>query len=78
MLKSLIKHSLGAFKRQKSYLIINIIGLTIGIASSVLITLFVVHELTYDSFNEKKDRLYRVNLKANIGGQGAMYGLLPQ
>lgn len=70
MLKSLIKHSLRAFKRQKAYLIINIIGLTIGIVSSVLISLFVVHELTYDNFNENKDRLYRINLLANIGGQG--------
>ncbi len=70
MLASQIKHSLRAFKRQKAYMIINIIGLAIGIASSVLISLYVYHEMGYDSFNEKKEQLYRVNLMDNIGGQG--------
>ncbi len=49
---------------------INIIGLAIGIASSVMITLYVIHEMSYDNFNEKKDRIHRINLVANIGGQG--------
>lgn len=69
MLFSLIKHSLRALKRQKAYMIINIIGLAIGIASSVLITLYVIHEMSYDNFNENKDRIYRINLMGKIGGQ---------
>ena len=50
-------------------MIINIIGLAIGIASSVLISLYVYHEMSYDSFNEKKEQLYRVNIMENMGGQ---------
>ena len=69
MLFSLIKHSLRALKRQKAYMIINIIGLAIGIASSVLITLYVIHEMSYDNFNENKDRIHRINLMGKIGGQ---------
>ena len=69
MLFSLIKHSLRALKRQKAYMIINIIGLAIGIASSVLITLYVIHEMSYDQFNENKDRIHRINLMGKIGGQ---------
>lgn len=48
---------------------INIIGLAIGIASSVMITLYVIHEMSYDNFNTKKDCIYRVNLLGKIGGQ---------
>ncbi len=69
MILSLIKHSLRTFKRQKSHMIINMTGLAIGIASSVMISLYVIHELSYDRFNEKKDRIFRVNLMGKIGGQ---------
>ena len=64
-----VKHSLRAFKRQKTYMIINIIGLAIGIASSVMIAMYVLHEVSYDHFNVKKDRIFRLNLYGKIGGQ---------
>jgi putative ABC transport system permease protein len=56
MFKNLIKHSLRSFKRQRSYIIINILGLSIGIACSLLIALFVINEASYDKYNTKKDR----------------------
>ncbi len=69
MLNDLLKHSLRSFKRQRAYIVINILGLAIGIACSLLITLYVLNEAGYDRFNEKKDRLYRVILNGKIGGQ---------
>lgn len=48
---------------------INILGLTLGIASCLLIGIFVVDELSYDRYNEHADRMYRVVLKANINGE---------
>ena len=69
MFKKLIKYSLRSFKRQRSYIIINILGLSIGIACSLLIALFVINEASYDSFNVKKDRIYRLVLNGKIGGQ---------
>lgn len=69
MLNNIIKHSLRSFKRQRAYIIINILGLSIGIACSLLIALFVINEASYDKFNQKKDRLYRVVLDGKIGGQ---------
>ncbi len=69
MFKNLIKYSLRSFKRQRSYIIINILGLSIGIACSLLIALFVINEASYDSFNVKKDRIYRLILNGKIGGQ---------
>ena len=69
MFQSLINHSIKSFRKQKGYVIINIIGLTLGIASSLLISLYVLNELSYDRFNEKSDRIYKLNLNGKIGGQ---------
>jgi len=69
MYNNLIRHSLRSFKRQRAYIIINILGLSIGIACSLLIALFVMNELSYDKFNVKKDRIYRLILDGKIGGQ---------
>jgi putative ABC transport system permease protein len=69
MFNNLIKYSLRSFKRQRSYILINILGLSIGIACSLLITLFVLNEASYDKYNVKKDRIYRAILEGKIGGQ---------
>jgi len=69
MLSNLIKYSLRSFKRQRAYIIINILGLSIGIACSLLIALFVINEAGYDRYNVKKDRIYRLVLNGKIGGQ---------
>ena len=69
MFSNLIRHSLRSFKRQRAYIIINILGLSIGIACSLLITLYVINETNYDKYNIKKDRIYRAILNGKIGGQ---------
>ena len=50
--------------KRKAYSIINILGLTLGIASCLVIFLVVQYELSYDKFNSKADRTYRVTLNA--------------
>lgn len=69
MLKNLIRFSLRSFKRQRTYIIINLLGLSIGIACSLLIAIYVIKEASYDSFNVKKDRIFRTILNGKIGGQ---------
>ncbi|MBE3087458.1 MAG: ABC transporter permease, partial [Bacteroidetes bacterium] len=69
MFNNLIKYSLRSFNRQRAYIIINILGLSIGIACSLLIALFVINEASYDKYNTKKDRIYRAILNGKIGGQ---------
>lgn len=44
--------------RNKAFSLINISGLAIGMASAMLILLWIGHELSFDSFHEKKDRIY--------------------
>jgi putative ABC transport system permease protein len=46
--------------KRKFYSFINIAGLAIGMACCVLITLYVKNELSYDKYNTKRDRIYRV------------------
>lgn len=69
MTGNLIKHSIRSFKRQTSYVIINVLGLAIGIACSLLITLYIINESTYDRYHAKKDRIYRTILSGKISGQ---------
>jgi putative ABC transport system permease protein len=76
MFKNLLKYSLRALSRQKAHVVINIIGLSVGMVCSMIIALFIIHELSYDKFNEKKDRIYRVILNGKMGGQEPIPQLL--
>jgi putative ABC transport system permease protein len=69
MFIDLFKYSLRSFKRQRAYVIINILGLSIGIACSLLIAFFVMNETSYDRYNSRKDRIFRINFDFKIGGQ---------
>ncbi|WP_424961086.1 ABC transporter permease [Ekhidna sp.] len=50
-----------SIKRNKLFSFINILGLTVGFFSSILIYLYVQNELSYDNFHDKGDQIYRVN-----------------
>ncbi|HTN08459.1 ABC transporter permease [Agriterribacter sp.] len=54
--------------KHKTFSFINILGLSIGIAICFIIMLFVQGELSYDRFNIKADRTYRIAFKASING----------
>lgn len=60
MFQSFIVTTLRHLFRQKGFSIINIAGLSIGMAIAILIYLWVDHELSYDRFNTKSDRLFRL------------------
>lgn len=60
MLKNYIKIALRNLRKQKLYSLINILGLSVGLAFCVLVMLFIHDELTYDQFHEKGDRIYRL------------------
>lgn len=67
MLKNFFKTAFRNILKYKSYSIINFIGLTCGIALTLLILVYVRHELSYDRFHEKTDRLYRLRYSAPNG-----------
>jgi putative ABC transport system permease protein len=62
MLRSYIIIALRQLWKNKFYSGLNVTGLLSGIACFLLITVYVTHELSYDGFHEKKDRIYRLAL----------------
>jgi len=60
--------------RFKSFSIINISGLAIGMASAILILLLVENELSYDQFHEKKDRIYSLYNRGMLNGHMEIFG----
>jgi putative ABC transport system permease protein len=64
MIKNLFLVAIRNFRRDKWYSLLNMLGLTIGIAFSLLLIFYINDELSYDRYNEKANRIYRIN--ANI------------
>lgn len=61
MLKNYIKIALRNLAKRKAYAFINILGLAVGIACCLLISVYVLDELSYDRFHENGERIYRVD-----------------
>ena len=69
MFKNYLKTTLRNIKRYKFFSLINITGLALGLASCILIFLYIRFELSYDKYNKNADRIYRFAVDANLGGQ---------
>jgi len=54
--------------RNKTFSLINVLGLSIGISAALVIFLIVHYEFSYDTFEKGKDRIYRVVLDAKFNG----------
>ena len=63
MLKNLLKTAVRHIRKHSGYSILNILGLTLGIASALFLIIYVSDELSYDKYHEKGDRIYRVSSK---------------
>ena len=68
MISNYLKIALRNLLRQKSYSLINIVGLAVGIACCIVIMLYVQDELSYDRFNANAARIYRPTLVGKING----------
>ena len=66
MFKNYFKTAWRNITRHKAYSALNIAGLSIGMACSILILLWVQNELSYDSFYANSGRLYQTWNKDNI------------
>lgn len=65
------------FRRYKVHAIINVSGLSIGLAACILILLFVQSELSYDRFHEDANRIYRVAVEQSVGDQTIVWPQAP-
>jgi putative ABC transport system permease protein len=67
MIKNYFKIALRSIGRSKVHTLINVVGLSLGVACCTLIVLFVRDEWTFDTFHTKSERIYRVYVKENWG-----------
>lgn len=77
MLRNYIKTAFRYFRKQKIFSALNLLGLTVGLATVLLITLYVVNEFNYDRYNLNADRIYRVNPHFRISGENLREKIVP-
>jgi putative ABC transport system permease protein len=64
--------------KNKFYTAINILGLTIGMASAILILLWIQNEMSHDRFHAKIDRLYSANNRDMVSGKLVAWSTTPK
>jgi len=64
--------------RNRSFSIINITGLALGMVSAVVILLWIFHELSVDQFHSKKDRVYQIMSRASFDGKVGVWESTPK
>ena len=72
-----VKVTLRKMRRQKWYSLLSVAGLAVGIACSVLILLWVRHELSFDRFHAKAEDLYRVVMEDHLNDSISVHPWLP-
>ncbi len=69
MIKNFFLTAIRNLYKQKAYFFINVLGLAIGLASFIFISIYVLHELSYDKFHSNHENIYRVFIKGEMSGQ---------
>ncbi|MCF1714851.1 ABC transporter permease [Flavihumibacter sp. RY-1] len=64
--------------KYKGFSAINILGLAVGMASAILIFLWISHEISYDRFHEKKDRIFEAWNKGSFNGKVSCWNTTPK
>lgn len=78
MIKNFVKTAIRNLLRNKAFSLINISGLAVGMASAVLIILWIVNEVSYDRFHEKKDRIYEAWNRQEMNGETESWNATPK
>jgi putative ABC transport system permease protein len=68
MLRNYLKTAVRSLWKNKGFSTINILGLAIGLATCLLILVFVMDELSYDRWNVNADRIYRLDNEISFAG----------
>ena len=73
MFKNYVKTAFRSLTKNKGFTAINVLGLSVGLATCLLIVFYVVDELSYDKYNVKADRIFRITEVARLNGNEAAY-----
>lgn len=68
MFKNYFNIAVRNLRKNKLFSLINILGLSLGVATCFIIMLYVQDELSYDRFNKRADNIVRIIFQANAGG----------
>ena len=68
MIRNYFKIALRNLWKHKGFTAINVVGLAMGLGCFIVIAMYVLDELSYDRYNEKADRIYRINSDIRFGG----------
>ena len=69
MFSNFLKTSFRTLWKHKFYTLFNVFGLSIGITGAFLISLYLHHELSYDSSYKRSDDIYRLGIEYNFSGK---------
>lgn len=78
MFRNYLKIAVRNLLKNKGFSFINILGLSVGMASAILILLWIGHEMSYDQFHEKKDRIYEAWNKDTFSGKLQCWNTTPK
>ncbi|WP_339906024.1 ABC transporter permease, partial [uncultured Cyclobacterium sp.] len=76
MFKNYLKIAWRSLLKNKAVFSINTVGLALGIASCVIISHFVLDELSYDRYNDKVDQIARIVFRAEVNGEEIKEGVV--
>jgi len=77
MFRNNLKIALRSLTKRKGFTLINALGLSIGLASCMIIVLFVKHHYSYDTFFKDSDRIYRMVEQRISPEENAIHGYAP-
>ena len=77
MIRNYIKTAFRNLWKNKGFTAINVFGLALGLATCLLIVFYVFDELSYDKYNIKADRIFRINNNIKFGGNEGSYAESP-
>ncbi|HET6252773.1 MAG TPA: ABC transporter permease [Puia sp.] len=77
MLRNYLKSAFRNLWKNKGFSAINILGLAIGLATCLLILIYVQDELSYDRWNVNADRIYRLDNDIRFGGNSVSLAVAP-
>src|SRR5687767_15117299 len=77
MIKNYFKTALRNLKKNKGLSLLNLLGLSLGMACAILITTWVYDEISYNKFHKNYDDLYQVNKHQTYEGQTYTFSAMP-
>ena len=77
MLYNYLLSAIRNLKKNLTFSLINIFGLGLGLTVTLLLTAWVIDELSFDQFHEKASSIYRLSMEYGMGGQTAKTSVSP-